>query len=214
MEEITASQQSNHNLFLSIWVRPRGTIRQIVDSDPEKYVIILAVISGIFQALDRASERALGDSMSLIGILLLSLCLGALGGVFSLYVGGALFRWSGSLFGGVADSIHVRAALAWSSVPDIVLLIVYIPVIIIFGRNWFTSSSEWMDAEESLFLAVVCLLATAGLILVVWKAFILIKCLAEVHSFSAWRSIASIIVGFLVIIVPLFVLIFGWGMLS
>lgn len=214
MEETIETRQGGQNPFLNIWIRPRGTIRQIVDNDPDKYVIILATISGVYQSLDRAAKRSFGDDMSLVAIILISLFIGALGGILSLYIGGALFRWSGSLFGGTADSTHVRAALAWSSVPDIVLLVIFIPIIAVFGHDWFTSSTAWMDANESLALVVVGLLAFVGLILVVWKAFLFTKCLAEVHSFSAWRGLVSIVVGFLIVIVPIFVLIFGCGMLT
>lgn len=214
MEELIETNQSSQNPFFSIWIRPRGTIRQIVDSDPEKYVIVLAAISGIYQSLDTAAERSFGDDMSLVAIILLSLFVGALGGVVSLYIGGVLFRWSGSLFGGTADSTRVRAALAWSSVPDIILLMIFIAIIAIFGHDWFTSSTAWMDTNQALVLGVFGLVGIVGIILVIWKAFLVIKCLAEVHGFSAWRGLASIVVGLLTGGVPIVILIFGCSKLT
>lgn len=207
MEEIIVTDQSSLNLFFNIWVRPRSTIRHIIDTDPTKHVIILAIISGIYQTLDRAASNSLGDDLSLVSIIVTSLIGGAIGGIISLYIGGVLFRWSGSLFGGKAKLIEVRAALAWSSVPDIVLLIVFVPIIIIYGRDWFTSSTAWMDANEAMFLITIVILTFFGLILVAWKAIIVIKCLAEVHQFSAWRGLASFLIGFLVILIPVIIFI-------
>ncbi|MCP4420285.1 MAG: YIP1 family protein [Chloroflexi bacterium] len=208
------TQPTIQNPWLYIWIRPRGTIRQIVNNNPEQHVIILAVISGIFNALDNAAKKSFGDNMSLIGIIFLSLIVGGIGGVVSLHLGGAVFRWSGSLFGGKAPSDHVRAAIAWSSVPDIVLLIIFIPIMIIFGKDWFTSSEQWIAKNETLALVSISAVAIIGIILVLWKAFLFIKCLAEVHGFSAWKSLIAIVVGFLVILVPIFVLIFGCNALT
>ncbi|MEM7117173.1 MAG: Yip1 family protein [Chloroflexota bacterium] len=208
MEEIQKTQQNARNPFISIWIRPRDTIRQIVDADPEKHIYFLAAISGIYRVLESATDRSFGDTMPLSVILLLSLVLGAFGGVLGLNIGAVLFRWSGKLFGGTADFKDVRAALAWSSVPDIILLAVYIPMIAIFGHDLFTSSTDWIDASA---LIIIGILAIVGFILIVWRAVMFIKCLAEVHRFSAWKSLAATIIGFLVIVLPFFIIIFGTG---
>jgi hypothetical protein len=59
-----------------------------------------------------------------------------------LYIGAAVFRWASGLLGGEVDSEDVRAALAWSYVPDIVALILFLPLILIVGQDWFSSSAE------------------------------------------------------------------------
>jgi len=55
--------------FLTIWIKPRGTIRQILDTNPQQYVLLLAALSGIYRALDRASGQGYGDNLSLIPLL-------------------------------------------------------------------------------------------------------------------------------------------------
>ena len=82
--------------WLKIWTAPRGTIRAIVDTDPTRYVLLLAVIGGIAELLNRASTQDLGDTWPVVGIVLLALLLGSIGGILSLYITGALFRWTGS----------------------------------------------------------------------------------------------------------------------
>ena len=105
--------------WLKIWTEPRGTIRAIVDTDPTRYVLLLAVIGGIAESLNRASTQDLGDTWPVVGIVLLALLLGSIGGILSLYISGAIFRWTGSLLGGQASSEQVRSALA---IPLLVLV--------------------------------------------------------------------------------------------
>nr|MBP9871117.1 hypothetical protein [Nitrosomonas sp.] len=53
------------NPWLSIWTRPRATIQQIVDVNPQRYIWVLAAVSGVADALNQASERSAGDELGL-----------------------------------------------------------------------------------------------------------------------------------------------------
>jgi hypothetical protein len=188
--------------FLSIWIKPRETIRKIVDTDPTKYVTVLAMLAGIGQALDRSSSRNAGDSLPLIAILGICLIFGPIGGIISLYIGGALYRWSGSWLGGQASSEEVRAAIAWSSIPTIFILPLWIPELLLFGEELFTKSTPRLDANP--FLAVILFgFLAIELIVGVWAFVILLKSLGEVNKFSAWKALGSLILGTLVILVPI-----------
>ena len=46
--------------FISIWTKPRETIKGIVETDPKKYVLVLAMLAGVSQVLDRLSTRSYG----------------------------------------------------------------------------------------------------------------------------------------------------------
>lgn len=188
--------------FLSIWLKPRETIRTIVETNPTRHVFLLAMLAGIGQALDRASSRNMGDSISLITILLSCIILGPIGGIISLYIGGALYRWSGSWLGGKANEEEVRAAIAWSYVPTIFILPLWIPKLLIFGDEMFTSLTPRMNANP--FLAVILLgFAAIEFIVGIWALVVFLKCLGEVHKFSAWKALGSVILGTLVILVPI-----------
>ncbi len=188
--------------FLSIWVKPRETIRNIVDTNPTKYVTVLAMLAGIRQALDRASSRNTGDSLPLVAILAVCIIVGPIGGIFSLYLSGALFRWTGSWLGGQASSEEVRAAIAWSSVPTIFILPLWIPELLIFGEELFTSSTPRIESNP--LLAIILLgFALIEIVVGIWAFVVLLKSLGEVHRFSAWRAFGAVILGILVILVPI-----------
>lgn len=88
------------NPWLSIWLRPRATMRSILDTDPERLVILLACVGGVAEALGRASMRNVGDRLPLWTLLLTCGAVGPVGGLISLYLGSLLLRWTGGWIGG------------------------------------------------------------------------------------------------------------------
>lgn len=207
MENESLSEQNLNSSFLSIWVKPRDTIRRIVNNNPSYLVILLTAIFGIGQAIDRASSRNAGDVLNLLEILIICAIGGPLGAIFSLYISGALIRWTGSWFGGQASSEEVRAAIAWSTIPVIVAYSTWIPVISGAGLEMFTSYTPRIDTNPllALFIFGIVLLQ---IILSLWTIVLYTICMSEVHKFSVWKAIASILLGGLIIVIPIFLVVF------
>ena len=189
------------NPWLYIWVRPRETIRQIVDVNPSYLVTPLAVIAGISQALDRAIGRSYGDDLPWYVLLPILLIFGGLGGIVSLYIFGAILRWVGSKLGGIATSEEVRAAIAWSNVPQIIILGLDFLYLLIYRSEAFTSETPRLDALlgqnlvfSLLFLAFGLALIVMTIMLGIWSLVILSKTLGEVHGFSTWRGLATYLI--------------------
>ena len=192
--------------LLEIWIRPRQTIRHIIDHDPAKYFLILVSISGAYRFLDTASDQSLGDDMPLAMILALAAIVGPIAGIISISIGTALVRMTSGWFGGEATTEGIKAVLAWSSVPDIIFLVMYLLIILFFGQEIFLSQGDFV--EGPLIIAVLLMGVVIGIPLVIWKAVIFIQCLAEANRFSAWKSIGTTITTFFVIAVPIF--LFVW----
>jgi len=202
------AQLNDSNPWLSIWTSPRGTIRRIVDSDPKHHVIILAMLAGFAIFLGYESG---GPNDSLQAILIKCAILGPISGIFNLYIWSALVRWTGSWFGGQASSIEVRAALAWSLVPKICALVLWVPKLALFGKTLLTGA-----LHTSIFNLSGAYPALSGFTIVetvigIWVFVIYLKCLGEVHRFSAWKALGASILGWLIIFLPfiaLFVALF------
>jgi hypothetical protein len=189
------------NPWLTIWIWPRKTMRQIVDADADYLVTLLAMLAGFDQALGEATSENMGDTRSLPVIFLLCAILGPIGGLISLYIMGGLLRWTGSWLGGEASSQEVRAAIAWSSVPSIWAMLLWIPYLAIFREEMFTSAMPRIESS----LLLLLLLLGFGLVEIViglWAFVILLKCLGEVHRFSAWRALGASVLGGLLIASP------------
>ena len=181
------------NPWLSIWTKPRATIRQIVEEDPERLAFTLAALWGIHSGLMRSRMFHFGDRYPITTLLLFVLIGGSIGGVLALYLWGFLLRLTGSWLGGTAEANSARAALAWSQVPTVGKLVLWIPYYATYGPELFSTHQPQMDANPFPALAVSLL----ALALALWGFVILLKCLGEVHGFSAWRALGATLIALL-----------------
>jgi hypothetical protein len=196
------------NPWFSMWVKPRATIQQIIDGNPERFVLILAAIAGFSETLDRSSWQSLGDKMELPMILAMAAVAGPFFGIVKLYMGGALLRWTGGWLGGKASPQHIRAAMAWSNVPVIWAMILWIPLLALFGSELFTTETPGLDANEYLMYALIAL-GVIGFGVGVWAFAVFLKCLGQVQGFSAWKALGNTLLALLIIVVPVAALIFA-----
>lgn len=194
------------NPWFSMWLHPRRTIRQIVEADPERLVLVLAAAGGIVQALANAESKSQGDKVSLPVIMLVSLIVGPLMGIIGLWVGGALLRWTGGWIGGRADARRVRTALAWSNVPMIWSLLLWIPALLLFGAETFTKATPIIEAS-SLLSALYLVFSVGTAVIGVWSFVVFLHSLGEVQGFSAWKALLNSILAMLVVMIPLLAII-------
>lgn len=202
------SNEQTLNPWVSMWTKPRATIQQIVDTNPERLVMILAAISGFSQVLDRASMKSLGDKLEWPIIFLIAAIVGPIGGIISLYIGSVLIRWTGTWIGGNVSSQNIRAALAWSSVPIIWALILWLPELALFGQELFTTETPIIDATPSLAFLMLGF-GAIEISIGIWAIVVFLKCLGQVQSFSAWKALGNVILTGLVFIIPIVVIILG-----
>ncbi len=194
------------NPWFSMWLHPRRTIRRIVETNPDRLVLLLAAVGGIVEALINASSDSKGENMSLQAILLTSLIGGPLMGVIGLWLGGALLRWTGGWIGGQADSRRIRATLAWANVPLVWSLLLWIPALLLFGAELFATATPILDA--STMLSGLYMVFSFGIgIVSIWAFVVFLHALGEVQGFSAWKALGNSILAGLVVLVPLLAIV-------
>lgn len=187
------------NPWMSIWTRPRATIQYIVNTDPRRGVLLLTATYGFFLLIDRADLSNLGDRLAWPFIALIAAIIGPFAGIAILYIGGALLRWTGNWMGGRASTQNVRAAMAWSNVPIIWSLALWIPALALFGQELFTTRTPLTDAAPWLTLAMTgfgVIQIAAG----IWSIVVFLKCLGQVQGFSAWKALGNAILTVLVLV--------------
>jgi hypothetical protein len=162
----------------------------------------LAVLAGISQVLDKASTRSLGDSMELPAIFIFASVAGALSGIASLYVFSYLLKISGKWLGGQSSTVNIRAAVAWSSVPIIWALLLWVPELLIFGKDLFTTDAPSITARPMVYFGFLAL----ELVAAIWGAVVFCKALGQVQAFSAWRALSSAVLAILIVALPILLL--------
>jgi hypothetical protein len=203
MEDLS---QQKLNPWFSIWTRPRATIQQIVETDPRRLVLLLAALGGFSTVLDRASMRNLGDKLDWPVLLLLAAVVGPIAGIVTLYIGAALLRWTGSWIGGQASAQNIRAAMAWSTVPEVWGLLLWIPAFALFGQELFTSTMPSVDANPSLSFILLGF-AVISLVIGIWEFVIFLKCLGQVQGFSAWKALGNAVMASMVVLLPVIIVV-------
>ena len=179
--------------FFSIWIEPRATIRRLVDSDPTRNVLALAAIGPAINSLISQWSGVINGTThpSVLWPLWVafSVAIQAAFGILFLYIFAAVFRWSGSLLGGIATSVDVRAALAWSQVPAIVA-----EIILLFALFAGVPMPKMLPGRLPLIDPAFYKVMVVEGVLGVWGFIISLKCVGEVHRFSAWRAFAAILI--------------------
>ena len=193
--------------FFTIWTEPRATIRRIVDTEPTRYVIALAAIGPAIGALAGQWSKALSNNANLSVLwpfwVAAGVAIQAVIGVVVLFIFGAVFKWSGGLLGGVASRVEVRAALAWSQVPAIAGEIVLL-LAVLSGVPMPQPTPGAFPHIDPAFYKVLLVEAVFG----IWGFVVSLKCMGEVHRFSAWRALGAILIPPLIVLIVIGFVIF------
>ncbi len=197
--------------WISIWSRPRATIRHVLDTDARRGVYRLAAIGGISGCLTAALQPGFGDTYPVPLVLAVALAGGVVAGILGVRIGSALLAMTGRWLGGRGGRREVLAAVAWANVPTAWGLALWLPRAALLGGETFhalPASLEGNPPAALLFGVLQALEVVVG----VWGFVILLKCLGEAHGFGAWRAFVSLFLAILILAVP-FVLLGVLGLL-
>jgi hypothetical protein len=180
------------NPWISIWTRPKATIRSIVDYDPDYRLFVLSAIYGLVSLISTCQSFALGQTVNLFFLLISCLILAPFWGYFVFSISAFIIQLTGKWLKGQANYKEIRASIAWSNVPMIGNLILWIFLLIIFKENLlkdFPQSYEISNLERGILFGVLL----TQLVLSIWVLVIYINSLAEVQKFSIGKAILNII---------------------
>jgi len=177
--------------FLSIWVFPKTTIRKIVAADPRRFITEIGWITGAMGALVFEVEASNSAALTAIprwavGMGPVTLAMSAftlgLAGVGFIHLLALFFHWAGRLLGGRGSLTEVRAAVAWSWLPLILL-----GVVAVIAAILSPSPNLWEKASDHHWYHLSCS-RMAEAELAVWTLFLMAEGLREVHKISNRRA--------------------------
>jgi Yip1 domain len=190
--------------WLDILTKPRETIRHVVDENPHRGLRFLYFLYGLPFALNMAQSLSLGSHLPIWAIVVGSVVLAMVFGWVGICLLSGLFFLTGKWIKGVANFSQVRAAVAWSSVPNIATILMWILLLGVFGARVFHkefAESPFMGHEASVIFAVFFVQTIAS----IWGFVILLQALGEVQGFSAWKALINVLIPFVIL------LLITWG---
>lgn len=186
------------NPWLKIWLKPRETIQQIVNFDPKYAFYFLSGIYGFNMLMNMAQNLSLGKEYSLSGILLGLVILSVFVGMLFISITSGLLLWTGKWIGGKGTYYPIRASVAWSNVPIIVNIILWLILVAYFKREVFIDSfTETPFFGKEMVLTTFVFLIQS--VLSIWSFVIMVKGLAQVQGFSAWKGLLNILIPFFMV---------------
>jgi hypothetical protein len=212
MEEFMGDKLSV-NPWLGMWVRPRETIRAIVQFKPGYLFPLLCLIYGFPLLLQMAQNFSLGDRFPMGGIVIGALVGAVFIGMIGINLVAALFYWTGKWIGGTGTFQTIRAAVAWSNVPNLVNSLIWVVNMASFGNRLFTHGfveTPFVGNE----LALIFFTSLVQVVIAVWGFVIVLKALGEVQGFSAWKALLNVLIPFFIVLVGLSILAWLLSMMA
>ncbi len=197
------------NPWVTIWTEPKVTIARIVAENPNRSLWWLAAIYGFCSLLNLFQSMALGSAMGIIGILILAVVLAPFYGYISFSIWSWFVFLTGKWFKGRGTFKAVRASYAWSCVPIILNIPLWLLMVILFGHQLFTNFPDaHLLPSTQIFILFAILIAKV--IVAIWSLVIFINALSEVQNYSVIRAILNIVIAGVILGIIVFVL---WSLL-
>ena len=93
--------------------------------------------------------------------------------------------------------------MAWSYVPIIWALLLWIPELALFGKDLFSSETPNIEQSPYIMLGFGLVEITVG----IWTIVVFLKSLGQVQTFSAWRALGNSLAAALVLAIPIILII-------
>lgn len=183
---------TTRNPWLSMWIKPRETIRTIVSTNPKKRLWALSWLYGFSTVLYFFQIYGVGSTMGLWLILLSAFVVGPFWGYVSFSIQSWVVQQTGKLLKAKSDFSAIRAAMAWSCVTFWVNVVLWGFLCLYFGHSLFEHFPGGRPLTSLdvtvLMLVMVCKLA-AG----IWSLVIYLRSLSEVQNYSIGLAIVNVI---------------------
>ncbi len=177
------------NPFRDIWLKPRATMRAILDNDKyanvQLFIITYVIFSSIIDIIDFIIDNSSFSLIYIIGFALASLISLY---VFIYYLFPMLIKWTGKLFDGRGELDDIRCYVAWSSFLATILLI-------------FTFLGDFIIIEDDFFIII------KQIIIILFIIFLIVnntKLLAEAQGLSAWKALGNLTSAVTVVVMAIF----------
>jgi hypothetical protein len=165
----------------------------------------MAYLTALVYNLNGLNDRTFEADITLIDIFYPVFVKSLTLGTIAFYFYGFLLYLFGKLFKGKATKSEIYIAMAWSSIPTILGMFLWIPKLALFGKEWFFENSALWDND--IYLYPTLFIIFIDVVLLVYGTAIFIIALSEVQGFSKWKAFFNILVVFIIIAVSMLLIV-------
>lgn len=193
MEEL----QPKINPWIAMWTQPQKTIRAVISIDPKMGFLFLASVwflqfFFLFEA-HYTIQFPIHWALTIVVAVIVSPIIGSL----CFYFIGWLLYVVGKLFRGKATQVQTRCAFAWSRIPLIIDLFMWLAISFFITELIF--SKEGTDISFIFINLIVALTS-------VWAFVLLIGAVKEIQKFSLFKAFLNVLIVYVIILLIIFII--------
>ena len=187
-----------------VWLRPRRVFRELAGRPISRVDYLLGAAQGIVSWLALSRAQSAGIDGTIGEIIGKALIAGPVAGVAGLYLMTAIYFRLGRRAGGTATRDHVFHVLAYSGVPMLVSLAIWLVTALLAGRTTFIQAPR---TDQELFVALLLRLQfIAHVVLIGWSLLLQVMGFSEVECLPTRRAFALWILGQVIVMLAIMVL--------
>jgi hypothetical protein len=195
-----------------VWLKPRRVFRELAPTPIGLWDYVLAAVQGIVSVLVLSRGQSLGAKMSVAQVLGEAALVGPFAGVLGVFLLTAIYTRLGGRMGGRATRPQIFHVFAYSGVPMLASLILWLLVAALTGPASFM---ETPNTDLALFLRILLWIQFLlhGL-LVLWSSLLQVMGLSEMQATTVRRAFGLWLSGQLITWVAAILFLFGLSALG
>jgi hypothetical protein len=182
-----------------MWVRPRSTVREIIQHSPSYGIHLITTILALENCFFYANLWSLRLNLELYTIIAIAAVASPILGYLWLFIMSRIFYLTGHLLRGVAPLEHLKVAAAWSKIPAIGILLSWIGIILIAPDEAFL---EYGSGNPDVLIFEFLNIAFA-----IWSVMLTIRSIQEVEQFTFLRATANVLLAYSLFSLPVILLV-------
>lgn len=215
MSNASEPSEQRLNPLFSLWLKPRATMRQLLQSGFDRWNYTLAAARGLVFAIAIPSDQLLPHEWPALAKVIALVLAGVLLGMVLLPLRAWAITSTTRHFGGSASYREIRGAIAWSGLMACWWTIAWfgtvgvITLLEIFTPS-FIDSLYAIHGNSGLSVLEIPLIAIS-----IWYVIVEFKCVAEASGFSVWKAWLAEVFGHgllaVVLLFPAFIALGIWA---
>lgn len=181
------------NPFLSVWTKPKQTIKQVMETKNILFTVLIAGLAGIGSGLINVQDSGFNEGLPTIMVIVLALVLGPIIGIAGVFIVSGLYVLIGKLLGGSGTYREMVKAMGPAYIPQVGVALIYLLLALIYGEMFIMEPDPSTFAITSIPIGVYIATLLISVVLGVWGTVITCKAIGIVHQFSSLRGFGVIL---------------------